>query len=161
MKTFRNFIYERKNKVVELTTISDKKEASDAWAENLEYKGENAFKFYMKFLDWFEDNTEELKDTDSDCEYEDEEECEELIESEKQESYLGYIPSKDMFITGFDMWYGGANPAGVVYWKYLGKNKFKIVSEDIDYGSNMMYGSRGAYKKLHKKYKDLVDIRLD
>lgn len=171
-KLFEGALLEAKAiKDIELTTkgITDR-QVSDAWSENLFYKDEKVIDFYMKFLGWLENHAEDLKPTSwtetmSDDEQDDDgnwynNEYEEEIRRELQESYMGYIPSKDMFVTGFDMWEGDDNPAGIVYWKYDGK-KFKVISEEVDYSSSMMYGTNGAYKKLQKKHKDLIDVRLD
>lgn len=159
-----------KNNIDLVTKGITDEQVSDAWSENLFYKGNKVIDFYMKFLDWFEENSKDLKDTSwietmSDEVQDDEgnwyeDEYEEEITRTKQESYMGYIPSKDTFVTGFDMQVDNDNPAGIVYWKTDGK-KFKVLKEDIDYGSDAMYGSQGAYKKLQKKHKDLIDIRLD
>jgi hypothetical protein len=170
MKTFRELVEEKKT--VELTDNPTRKEVDKAWPKNLTYKGEDFFNdVYLKFLDWFENHTKELKDAswtetnseevqDEDGNWYDDE-FEETITREKQESYCGYIPSMNVFITGFDMWEGYENPAGIVYWKALGNKKFRIIKEEIDYSSSMMYGRTGAYKKLHKEHKDLLDLRLD
>ena len=173
MNKFKELLEKRKNpkESKELKDIiKDKEDPSDYWADFLDYNGQNLLGPYIKFLKWFESNTEELEDTSwteemcDDAQDEDGnwyEDCwDEEITRSKQESYLGYIPSDDQFVTGFDMWEGDDNPAGIVYWRYI-KGKYAIIKEEIDYSSDMIYGPRGAYKKLHKKHKDLVDIRLD
>ena len=166
------YLLEMMKETKELKEIIDNGEdPSEYWAENVLYNGSDLFKKYMDFLGWFEKHTDKLKDDsweeeecdevmNDDGEYE--EDCwMEYITRSKQESYLGYIPSSDTFITGFDMWEGDDNPAGIVYWKIDG-SRFIINSEEIDYSSTMIYNSsNGAYKKLHIKHKDLVDIRLD
>lgn len=95
---------------------------------------------------------------------------------DSQESYLGYVPSKDMFVMGFDTW-GEEEISGlpddeeedtytgqyepelynIVFFK-LNKN---VVSwyEVWDMPSKMMY-PRGL-QALQKGFPDLVDIRLD
>ncbi len=173
MKKFKDLLEKRivPKKSKELKEIiKDKESPEDYWVDFLDYNGRNLFKDYITFLDWFENNSKELKDdswteTMSDEVQDDDgnwydDEYEEEVTRTKQESYMGYIPSNDQFITGFDMWEGDDNPAGIVYWRFI-KGKFAIIKEEIDYSSDMMYSSRGAYKKLHKKHKDLVDIRLD
>ena len=83
-----------------------------------------------------------------------------------QESYLGYVPSEDMFSSGWDMWPDGANvAAGVVKFKIV-DDEIKILSSEVDYMSDMVYGKPvtheyGAYPKFHKEYPDLIDVRLD
>ena len=135
---------------IELTTTTDKKLISQAWAQNLSYRNINLFQKYMKFLDWLNQGTNcsELK-------------ADRLKDRDLQESYLGYVPSKDMFITGFDMWEGDDNPAGIAKWIINDNQSFRLIDEEIDYGSDMMYGKNGAYHMLHSKYHDLIDIRLD
>ncbi len=169
---YETFLTEAKSKKVEIrfNPSPSAREVSRAWTNNLEYRSNNVYEFYMDFLGWFEGKTRELKDaswseTMTDEVMDDdgnwvEDEWEEEVTREKQESYLGYIPSDDQFVTGFDLWEGEDNPAGIVYWRYI-KGKFAIIDEKIDYSSSMMYGKSGAYKKLHKKHKDLIDIRLD
>ena len=162
-------VFTESKATAEITTASQK-ELVKVWP-NVTYKGEEWFNgTYMKFLDYFNQNTRELEDTQWDeevCEEEQDEDGEwyddcwmETVERRKQESYTGYIPSKDIFITGYDMWEGDDDLAGIVYWSYDGR-RFKIISENMDYGSNMMYGRNGAHKKLKKKHSDLVDLRLD
>jgi hypothetical protein len=168
---FRDLLEKKLQAKELLDIIKDKEKPEDYWADYLLYQGEELFENYMKFLSWFDDyaynvkkaswtetETEEVYN-DETGEYEDEE-FENEVYRDLQESYLGYVPSKDMFITGFDMWENVDSPAGIVLWT-MKKGKFKVISENIHYESDMMYGSNGHYKKLHKKYKDLVDIRLD
>lgn len=152
-----------------LEVIKDKEKASDYFSDNLLYNGENIFVFYMDFLNWFEKNTKNLKNetwTEEFCDdVEDEESGEwyedcydEDVSRSKQEVYLGYLPSKDLFVTCFDVWEGDDSAAGIVYWSY--NKKFKIHDENIDY-SGHVYSKFGLFGKIHKKHKDLVDIRLD
>jgi len=129
------------NSTAEITT-STEKEISKVWPE-VTYKGDEWFDSqYMAVLKLADKRTKITYDN-------------------AQESYTGYIPSKDIFLTGYDMWIpDGGNAAGLVYWEVV-NNKPKIISADIDYGSQMMYGNNGAYKKIHKKHSDLIDLRLD
>lgn len=161
-----------KTELVPLETLSNQEEVSQVirrpgdWG-GLSYKGIPLLENYLKALEYFSKEAEDVKFaewTEEVCEEGDdgEEYCyPEEIRKELQESYLGYLPDKDIFIVGYDMWEGEDNPAGLIEFKILGSNSFSIIKEDIDYRSIMMYGKNGAYKKLHAKYPNLIDIRLD
>lgn len=81
-----------------------------------------------------------------------------------QESYLGYLPDKDVFVSGWDTWgrEEDNDPKNVVFLKVHSKDHAEVAhvfdSEDY-YG--MMYGKNGSYLKLKQKFPQLVDIRLD
>lgn len=96
-----------------------------------------------------------------------------------QESYLGYDPVNDVFISGFDVFeddgYDNGNqddedeysdpwrrqsdqPLGNYVVISTDGKSFK--AGDIG-GSGMMYGSMGTYNELHRKYPHLIDVRLD
>lgn len=89
----------------------------------------------------------------------------ELNDNNAQESYLGYIPSLDTFVSGFDTWENdedSGRPHGVALVK-LTADGVTASRDPLVYNRDaMIYGSKnGAYKELHKKYPDLIDIRLD
>ena len=131
--------------------IKDKENAQDYWADFITYDGIKLFDVYMNFLDWMSSNAEDLKETSWTEQQEEEvqddegnwetEYYDEEIRRDLQESYLGYIPKTDEFVTGYDMWEGDDNPAGIAYWK-LKNGKFKLLKEHIAYDSSMMYGNR-------------------
>jgi len=98
----------------------------------------------------------------------------ELNGNNGQESYLGYLPEEDLFISGYDTWEdeyadedeysvyssSGEGNGNVAYVKVTGKGKAKVTKTE-GWAGLMMYGTRGSYKKLKAKHKNLVDIRLD
>lgn len=144
-------------------------ETSDLWPDKLEYKGFNVFDLYIddNFFSKLEDavgigsmQTVEEEEWD--------EEEEEFItstseeETRGQESYLGYDPDTDTFISGFDMFNDAGGTSGLVSFKISDEGVPKIIKTDEHY-SGMMYESskRGGYDHLHNKHKNLVDIRLD
>jgi hypothetical protein len=149
--------------------IKDKENPAEYWTNYLTYDGDNLFELYNKFYEDIRDELEIGKSWEEDYEEYDDEEEEyydeiETITLDGQESYLGYVPSKDMFISGWDCWYssdaGDSDQAsGLVYFQ-IKKGKIKFVNTELLDG-DIMYSSRGGYKKLQKKFKDLEDIRLD
>ncbi len=82
-----------------------------------------------------------------------------------QESYLGYIPEEDIFISGWDT--DGSWNGCLVFIKVLDNGKLEnIVKYEKDYTifSSMYYKNPkmgSLYNKLHKDFKKLIDIRLD
>ncbi len=150
--------------MVELKTTTDRKLISDAWVEKLVYDGHNVFNTVYE---------------DASLQSQLEEKALSLQEgSELQESYLGYIPSKDLFVIGYDGWYTEENPydednedddiskttdgnhAPVVYFKIV-DGKAQIVDHEVLTWGHMMYGGAGGYDILHRKNPDIVDVRLD
>ena len=132
---------------------------AENWPDTF-YRGHNLFEIYVndsKIYNALELDTSWKETIHDDYGYP----YEETVKREGQESYLGYVPSQDLFISGYDMWEGEENPAGIVLFKIDAGGNISITKADIDYGSSMMYGKRGALPKLHNKYPDLVDIRLD
>ena len=87
------------------------------------------------------------------------------VDCDSQECYLGYLPSSDTFIMGFDTWpecddecddYGdGDNNL------FMFKMNGNLAVDVRALGSvNSMFYS-GCYKDIHKHYSDLIDLRLD
>lgn len=89
------------------------------------------------------------------------EEQEEILDG--QETYLGYLPDADLFVSGFDIFQSEVQ--NVYFVKVItSENKvtFDVLSEYdtsplVD--ENNFYPSQ--YKQLHEKYPTLIDIRLD
>ena len=143
----------------------------DYWTETLLWEGDNLFELYMKALDeisdkigideTWEDEYEEY-DEDDDVYYTEIE----TFTLEGQESYLGYSPKHNMFISGWDCWNSGDNgtysPTSRMCYFTFEDGKYKHIRSkyNTDYDGATMYGN-GGYKYLQKKIKDLVDIRLD
>ena len=72
-----------------------------------------------------------------------------------QESYLGYLPNEDIFISGWDMC---NNVKNLVFIKFDSRlNPYEVISDFYSYGT--VYNT--TYNELHKNYKKLLDIRLD
>jgi hypothetical protein len=118
------------------------------------YKGDNIFKMYMKGLDDIENALEAEYDGYN-----------------GQESYLGYSPSKDRFVSGWDSarvsdyddddsYYPGSNEesfGGFVEFSFY-KNKV-IVHKVFGHGSSVYMSGINAIRKHY--YKDIIDLRLD
>jgi len=90
-----------------------------------------------------------------------EKEIRQIISSGKaQEVYLGYLPNDDLFISGWDLFEDGSSIDYVVIkinnMKAEIKNNYNLYRQD-----ELFYDGGGSYEQLHKKFKDLVDIRLD
>ena len=85
----------------------------------------------------------------------------ENVKIDGQESYLGYSPKEDLFISGWDMWVGDDNPAGIIKFK-IENGKIHILKSETLYQFNIIYGKHGAYKNYIKiNYTDILDLRLD
>lgn len=83
------------------------------------------------------------------------------IESfESQESYLGYIPSNDMFAIGFDTRTEAQDE------NFISPNIILFTIEDEDVGKwkiwnksrGMLYAGRG-YERLHVEFPTIIDVR--
>jgi hypothetical protein len=95
----------------------------------------------------------------------------ELLPDENQECYLGYLPSEDAFIVGFDAWKDDDHPFG---WRgeddgpSYGVFKVKVHADGTmgtvaaleAYGCQHFYQD-SVYKRLRASYTDLIDCRLD
>ena len=96
---------------------------------------------------------------------------------EGQESYLGYLPEEDLFISGWDTWEndydyddeedeyrsnGNSSDfiGNVAYIKIDESGNAFIVKIDGCAG-DMMYGRNGSLEHLKAKHKNLIAIRLD
>jgi len=146
---------EKPFEITETKTMSkeeSRKKINDNYHDNLTYKGHEFFdKVYMDKIMTFAEK--------------------ELGASghSGQESYLGYLPDKDVFISGWDMFSkgGGFDPEDdvesedrecVVFIKLDNNlNATKGLTEYSYFG--MMYPDN--YRELHKDFPNLVDIRLD
>jgi hypothetical protein len=169
IKLFENFINEEKS-VFEITSTAgmEKPEATklieDHYPENLTYRGIEFFdKIYMDILTKFAheklkigSNYKYMEDDGEGGEYE------ETATVDGQESYLGYLPDKDVFIEGYDMF--GDDPGDCTVFIKLGEDlKPTNVNKEFNFHSTrgMMYGNGGAFTELHSKFPTLIDIRLD
>ena len=131
-----------------------------AYPYNLTYQGKEFFEsIYLREI--MEYAYDKLKiDEEFEVEKYDSDEYDvEWVVTSGQESYLGYVPSEDIFINGWDMSEDdhGANTVSV-------KIKNGKATTDRKYGregtgSSTMYPN--GYKAVHRKYKDIIDIRLD
>jgi len=80
-----------------------------------------------------------------------------------QESYLGYLPDEDIFVSGWDMDEDSTFP-NIAYIKIDGKGKAKGARakkqvSGMDSGGGFYYN--GTYKKVKKLHKNIIDVRLD
>lgn len=149
--------------VVELSTFTGKTIPHEAWTEGVMYKGHNVFKLV------YTDEPEALGKAEDGMK----EDCEDNDDRlDFQESYLGYSPSKDIFIQGYDGWltedHGGddeedTNCSPYIEFTVNDAGKITVKNSGHDYGNNrqMWYGTSGGLKVAHAKYPDLLDIRLD
>lgn len=80
-----------------------------------------------------------------------------------QETYLGYIPEEDQFISGYDIYSTDeGNTSGGVLFTFK-DSKIQIIKELFFFGVGSFYSSKnGYYKKLNEKYgSGIIHIRLD
>jgi hypothetical protein len=83
---------------------------------------------------------------------------------EGQESYLGYLPDEDVFVSGWDMFEGedGDEGDGICYIKVDAQGNARAIRDQVPVSNfGMMYGKNGGLDKLKAAHKNLVDIRLD
>jgi hypothetical protein len=116
----------------------------DKWPNNITYRGKPFFNMYVVDKNhWIDQVDKHIKQS-------------EYYDGWCQESYLGYIPSKDAFVMGFD----GIEEVDSVYvFTVDPKNPKEIKTIK---GANISgYIYPHVYKDIHDKYKDIVDIRLD
>ena len=145
-----------------INIVIDNEAAGNYWANDLMYKGSNLFDIYIENSDDFSDELEigkKMERNNYSYSDEEEEEYENYEPLSGQEVYLGYIVSTDTFISAFDLWDNGGSGSGMVSFKII-NGKVKIVGVDFNWGF-LFYHDRGGFKRLHTKFKDLVDIRLD
>ena len=72
-----------------------------------------------------------------------------------QEAYLAWVPSKDIFIMGFDVWLDSGMTSGLVELDPRGRVL------NVRTGGSGMYGRGGGRDKARKNYPDLLELRLD
>lgn len=157
--------YAQDHGVIELTQAprtpnAEKKKfdklVNDAWTAGVEYKGENVFNLVYEsgLADFLE---KELKSFHED----------QGRDFDGQESYLGYIPSEDAFVMGWDLWVAHRDDYGdeervedaenmVLFTVYGGGVDDHEV---LDRGFSFMYSA--GYNYLHQTYPSIVDVRLD
>lgn len=132
--------------MLELTTNPTREQVAAAWP-SVAYKGDtNFFNNYIAIIDGISES----------------------VGCDNQECYLGYIPSTDRFIIGFDAW--PAEEYDEDYDEYVDEeynNVFSLTirqnaAEQVSpvYAGERMFYS-GCYKSIHSSYPDLLDIRLD
>lgn len=137
-KTLKNLYIENQQEPYEITS-GKPPERFDM--REITYKGRPFFDEYMDLID---KAAKKLRTEGGD-----------QIE-EYQECYLGYIPSKDKFIMGFDIWVDEPDYLRGTYVLIDADNeKFKT----LDWSEKLFY--QGLYNEIHRSYPDLVDIRLD
>lgn len=82
---------------------------------------------------------------------------------EGQETYLGYLPDKDLFVSGFDTW--KKEYTDIPYNTALIKINAYGEVENVErctkgyHARGIIYPDR--YRELHEMYPTLIDIRLD
>jgi hypothetical protein len=94
------------------------------------------------------------------------EEVQDTIKIDGQEVYLGYIPSEDLFVSGWDMWENSERTGqdvssnGRVYFRINENGQINI--ENFDVMNGLFYNnSMNGFEQLKRQYKDLINIRLD
>jgi len=131
----------------------------DAWPHNLYYDGINLHQFYRDHMELMADKLGIGKEESMLIEDEEGGDYWEEWVVRGQESYLGYIPSEDTFLSGWDMFPPDVG-AGKVMFK-IRAGEIEILSTEIEYDSGMVYGNKAGLYNWHKEYSDLIDVRLD
>ena len=124
-------------------TNSTREQIASAWPE-VTYKGQPLFQRYLDIIP----------------------EMAKKVGCDNQECYLGYVPSDDAFIIGFDAW--PEEEYDDEYDEYVYQScdnvfKFKLdnpnAAEVLHVGERMFYS--GPYRSLQSSQPGLLDIRLD
>lgn len=113
---------------------------SEAGTSNVQYLGHNLSTLFYSDYDPIDAIAENLLD---------------LIDY--QEVYLGYIPSVDQFVMGFDAWGDEENVYNVAFLSVNESGKLITVGRRMY--NRMFYHE--AFEALHNLHPDLIDIRLD
>ena len=152
------------------------KMVSDAWHRGVLYKGENVFdQIYGGDLVKFLQNQlfDEIKQRHD------------ARGVDGQESYLGYVPSEDAFVMGWDIWaetrndyydawgdddaeegdeYEEDHVENMIMFELRCASPGNCGPEDwdvLDIPAGMMYGRQAGIDHLHDQYPDIIDVRLD
>ena len=148
---------------------------NDLWIEGVMYKGQNVYKIiYESDLDAFlqKELFQELHD------------AHDIHSLDGQESYLGYVPDKDMFVMGWDLWcevkndwhnwqeaddddydeeeYYREDVENMIMFKIECAGEGDCGPEEwhkLDIHAGNMYP--GGLRALHEQYPSTVDVRLD
>lgn len=149
--------------------INNGENLSDYWGNGLLlYNGVDLFDFYKKNQSVLSEAAGIGREWTEEEEYDDDGEepyTEDLkVTSEGQEVYLGYLNGKDIFISGWDIFYISDSSNYVEDNSYNCSIAFKIKDNKILILKNiekdlLFYTKRYAY--LHKTFPELIDIRLD
>ena len=75
---------------------------------------------------------------------------------EGQEAYLAWVPSKDIFVMGFDVFLDSGMTSGIVELDPRGR----VLGADTG-GNGGMYGRGGGRDQVKKMYPDRLELRLD
>lgn len=151
------FLSEATKKEVTDIEVTDKKVdikgITNAWPEHVMYKNSNIFDIvYNKQTEIPMDAiTKELEEYNDSDEYDD-------VDPDFQEGYLGYHTKSDTFIMGFDMWISDDIDCGIVKFK-IKNEKIQLLEVIAEYTYGGFYNN--GYKKVHKEFKGIIDIRLD
>lgn len=162
---------------VDLENFDKKTIPHSAWPDGVTYKGLNVFKEIYDGGEAEKEINKVMSDMKRNFDG----------KLEMQESYLGFSPSRELFIQGYDGWatitdtnydYNpdddesgdeeedqDYNCSPYILFKLSEDGKIKVVEKDTDYGNEQTwYSSKqggGGLKTAHKNFSDLIDIRLD
>jgi len=148
---------------VELTDFSGKELPDSAWPNGVTYKGQSVFDLVYgerpAVLDRAENSLK--RDTDN------------YRRIDFQEIYLGYDPTHDVFVQGYDGWIteydedadeeDDTNASPYITFQ-VRDGKVKVITKGLFMGApgSMWYNDpRSGYKEAHRKFPNLIDIRLD
>lgn len=150
---------EAASKKVELTSKPNREEVSNGWPDNVVYNGKNVFKTVYKDSNFkmLKKEAADLNDNFGGFHF--------TPTLEIQECYLGYSPSADKFVMGFDAWYYTDSGVGdemncALYVEFkIDGGSVDIHDSDVAAHSEDFYSE--GYERIKRKYSDIIDIRLD
>jgi len=154
---------EEESPEVELTTFKGNRIPHEAWPHGITYRGMNVYNtVYEGEVD--AELASKIKEMQDDFDG----------KLDVQESYLGYSPSKDLFVQGYDGWFtidahdededdehGNCSPYIVFGLSDEGAPVHITDGEDISPLGKTWYGKGGGMEGAKRRYPDLIDIRLD
>ncbi len=153
--------------MIELTAlVSDKPDVesdiSKAWPAEPHYRGKPVFEAIYGYHGGFLKKNPGIEEAVQDTEY---------LPDSYQECYLGYVPSQDAFIIGFDAWehededgYGESSEPhyGVFKVKVHADGTMGTVKPLEAYGCQCFYGGPSKnYDRVRKDFPDIINMRLD
>jgi len=140
--------------------VSSGKRLTDYWSQQiLVTSGSLLVDIYMKAMSSFYKELKIGEEVRNDY-YNDDDDSEEYFTVWGQESYLGYIPSTETFVSGFDYNNEGESCSAFVFFT-INNDSVKIDYSEVHDGSFMYGRNNSGLDYLRNNFKGIQDIRLD